>query len=178
MVMAGTRQTPKSSEISFETFFRENYTRLFQYVARRMPASGVEDVVSTTFVVAWKKFDHLQAPSLPWLLRIAGYEISNANRRFRREGSFATNGLQLEPVDDSTELFDGEGVKSALMSLSPSDQEILRLIHWDGLSRSEVAEVLDLTSNAVNVRHHRAMKRFEIAMDRSRVPSTPEGSKP
>ncbi len=145
----------------FEVFFRAHYERLSLYVGRRVPSAGVDDVVSASFVVAWKKFAVVESPSLPWLFRIAGYEVANHRRTLRR---FAGN-VTLELVGDApkvggTDEFDGSPVISALQRLSGFDREILQLIHWEGLTRSEAAEVLDLTTNTVNVRHHRALQRL------------------
>jgi RNA polymerase sigma-70 factor (ECF subfamily) len=57
--------------------------------------------------------------------------------------------------------FDGSMVRSAMATLSDSDQEILRLILWDELSRDDIAQILDLSVNAVNVRYHRALQKLE-----------------
>jgi DNA-directed RNA polymerase specialized sigma24 family protein len=39
-------------------------------------------------------------------------------------------------------------------------------VYWEDLSRSEIAEVLGLSVNAVNVRHHRALDRLSGALNR------------
>jgi RNA polymerase sigma-70 factor (ECF subfamily) len=71
---------------------------------------------------------------------------------------------------------DDEEVIAALGRLSDADQEILRLIHWDSLTRAETAEVLRLTPNATNVRYHRALRRLHNQMppkqSRSRTEDT------
>lgn len=145
----------------FELFFRDNYQLLRRYVARRSPASRVDDVVSATFIVAWKKYATVAEPTLPWLIRIASFELSNAERKARR----ATNEIEVEVMDNlpslSDERFDGALVRRALTCLDTPDQELLRLVHWDELGRAEIAEVLGLTPNAVNVRYHRALKKLE-----------------
>ena len=145
----------------FEVFFRAHYERLSLYVARRFPSAGVDDVVAASFVVAWKKFAVVESPSLPWLFRIASYEVANHRRTLRRFAGNVTLELVGEaPTRGGTDEFDGSQVISAMQRLSGFDQEILRLIHWEGLTRIEAAEVLDLTINAVNVRHHRALQRL------------------
>src|ERR1035441_10005237 len=68
----------------FEVFFRAHYERLSLYVARRVPSAGVDDVVAASFVVTWKKFAVVESPSLPWLFRIASYEVANHRRTARR----------------------------------------------------------------------------------------------
>ena len=48
----------------------------------------------------------------------------------------------------------------AIGHLRPKDQEILRLILWDQIGRSDVAVILACSTNAVDVRFHRALKRL------------------
>ena len=57
-------------------------------------------------------------------------------------------------------------VSKAFSQLSDSDTELLRLVYWENLSRSEIAEVLGLSVNAVNVRYHRALERVSGALNR------------
>jgi RNA polymerase sigma-70 factor (ECF subfamily) len=152
----------------FEDFFRDHYQRLAQYVARRVPAPHVDDVVSTTFVVAWKKFDRVENPSLPWLFRIASYEVANQRRALRNIGAIVTLDTTEEIRQEILDDFDGTDVIGALHRLSDDDQELLRLVHWDGLSRAEVAEVLNATVNATNVRYHRALQRLHSQMPTDR----------
>ncbi len=151
----------EDSTTSFETFFRENYSSLWRYVARRVPASSVDDIVSTSFVVAWKKFSSIEAPSLPWLIRIASFEVSNDRRKLRREGLRIVSGAIEEIAGPRDDAFDGSLVRAALTGLSVSDQEVLRLVLWDELSRADIAQILGISTNAVNVRFHRALKNFE-----------------
>ena len=45
------------------------------------------------------------------------------------------------------------------------DQELLRLVYWDGLSHAEIAPVLDISVNAVAVRVHRARTRVKARLE-------------
>ena len=151
----------------FELFFRRHYEHLTQYVSRRTPFSQVDDLVSTTFIIAWKKFHQTKNPTLPWLLQIAKYEIANKRRSERTR----QNNVTLINVEEFPETrrggdFDGDEVVSALLRLSPSDQEVLRLVHWDGLSRDDAAKALGVRVNTANVRYRRALRRLQ-----SQVPS-------
>jgi RNA polymerase sigma-70 factor (ECF subfamily) len=159
----------------FELFFRDNYRWLRRYVARRVPESRVDDIVATSFIVAWKKYEAVSEPSLPWLVRIAHFEVSNAARKSNR----AFNEIEIAVLDNvpdtPVEGFDGSAVRRALACLDSSDQELLRLVHWDELSRNEISDVLGLTSNAVNVRYHRALKKLENEMPLSNDPPSQKG---
>jgi RNA polymerase sigma-70 factor (ECF subfamily) len=42
----------------------------------------------------------------------------------------------------------------------------LRLSSWDGLTRSEIAQVLGINDNAVDQRLHRARSRLKVRFDR------------
>ncbi len=48
----------------------------------------------------------------------------------------------------------------ALDRLPLADQELLRLLAWDGLTQAEAGVVLGISANAVAIRLHRARKRF------------------
>lgn len=145
----------------FEWFFRENYSNLSRYVARRVRRSKVDDVVSASFLVAWEKYSTVASPSLPWLIRIASFEIANVWRKEGRERRLATVAQLNEIATSSGENFDGSAVLSAMATLGESDQEILRLVLWEELPREDIALVLGLSRNAVNVRFHRALQNFE-----------------
>jgi len=145
----------------FETFFRENYSSIWRYVARRTLQSKVDDVVSASFIVAWEKYSTVDNPSLPWLIRIASFEVANARRKQSREHERAFSAVLEEFAAPFGEDFDGSSVRSAMATLGESDQEILRLVLWDELPREDIALVLGLSNNAVNVRYHRALQKFE-----------------
>ena len=158
---------PTSSEdliTGFELLFRDNYSSVWRYVARRVPAARTDDIVSASLVVAWEKFSLVDNPSLPWLIRIASYEIANARRRQRREQLRTLPSESIELAAPSSDDFDGSAVRKALATLREADQEILRLVLWDELPREDIAEVLEISTNAVNVRFHRALRRLERSL--------------
>ena len=66
----------------------------------------------------------------------------------------------------------------ALASLSPADQELLRLVAWEELGNQQIAAVLGITPNAVAIRLHRARARFADALARETPGRRPEISGP
>ena len=158
----------------FEEFYRDNFSALSQYVARRLPSSSRDEVVAAAFVAAWKKFASVDAPSLPWLYRIASFEVSHERRRLGR----APVSVELPDLraTDEFDLEDVIDISNAFTTLSPRDQEVLRLIYWEGLSRSDAADTLGCSVNALNVRLHRAQARLRATVP-SRVSSS-ESSAP
>jgi RNA polymerase sigma-70 factor (ECF subfamily) len=148
----------------FEDFFNEHYQAVSRYVARRVPTSTHDEVVAAAFVVAWRKFASTASPSLAWLYRIAGYEVAHERRRLGRQPQVAEfNDLHLIDIAPLDEAID---VSRAFSQLTESDAELLRLVYWENLGRREIAEVLGVSVNAANVRHHRALERLSGALHR------------
>ena len=51
-------------------------------------------------------------------------------------------------------------ISSAFSKLNESDQDVLRLLFWEDLSRQEIAVVLDCSINTLNARIQRALERL------------------
>jgi RNA polymerase sigma-70 factor (ECF subfamily) len=49
-------------------------------------------------------------------------------------------------------------LQEALGRLSPGDREVLLLTYWDGLSSSEISDLLNTSATAIRMRLHRARK--------------------
>ncbi|HVB51046.1 MAG TPA: sigma-70 family RNA polymerase sigma factor [Acidimicrobiales bacterium] len=148
----------------FEDFYNEHYAAVSRYVARRLPKSSHDEVVAAAFVVAWRKFASATGPSLAWLYRIASYEVAHERRRLGRQPQVAElNDLHLIDIAPLDEVID---VSRAFSQLSESDAELLRLVYWENLGRTEIAEVLGVSVSTANVRHHRALGRLSGALHR------------
>src|SRR6266498_3233391 len=50
----------------FERVFRACHPAVYRYAARRVAPDAVQDVVSETFLVAWRRFGDLYGEPLPW----------------------------------------------------------------------------------------------------------------
>jgi RNA polymerase sigma factor (sigma-70 family) len=128
-------------------------------------ASIADDVVSETFLVAWRRLDDAPASPLPWLIGIARNVRLNARRGARRQAALAER-LSREdsnaPVEQPSP--DGDLVRAALASLSERDREVLLLSAWDDLDRDAIAAVLGCSKANVGVRLHRARRRFAAAL--------------
>ena len=163
--------TPKSRLARFDALFTEHQRSVLAYAMRRTQTlADAEDVAAETFTVAWRKFDTVPtAEPLPWLYAVARRVLANQRRgRGRRERLAAL--LRVEDV--ATPMRAGEDrdgpAFEALTSLSPADQELLRLVAWEELGNQEIAQVLGITPNAVAIRLHRARARFADALARER----------
>jgi RNA polymerase sigma-70 factor (ECF subfamily) len=163
--------TPTAPLTRFEALFAAHQRDVLAYAMRRSDThADAEDVAAETFAIAWRKLAAVPNEPLPWLYAVARRVLANQRRGNSRRERLAA----LLRVDDvPTPVRVGEDLDGpafeALASLSPADQEILRLVAWEDLRNHQVAEVLGITANAVALRLHRARARFADALARSGV---------
>ncbi len=175
-----TGDSPSDDTSSFRQLFVSTYPQVVAYVRRRShDRAEIDDVVSEVYAAAWRRRLDLSpdgAP-LPWLYGIAANVLRNhwraGSRRLR-----LVDRLEAEPHPetggDPAER-PGAEIRAALDRLSFDDQEVLRLVAWEGLSHAEVGQVLGCTTNAVGIRVHRARQRLEAELTpRSRPADTPD----
>jgi len=165
-----TQPEGRAGEAEFERLYREHVRDIARYVARRVPPSSRDEVVANTFVAAWQKIDSVPEPNLQWLYRIAFFEVSHELRRLRRVADLP----QVPPTVefDSAQLEADDQVRYVLQRLTPSEQELIRLVHWEGQSRQEIAQILGVSANLVNVRLHRIHRRIEKRLEGAHVSAT------
>jgi RNA polymerase sigma-70 factor, ECF subfamily len=151
----------------FEQIYEEHREAVRAFVRRRAPESLVEDVVSETFLVCWRKLDRVPDEPLPWLYAVARKTLANQRRRLAREqrvgvADRASAVAEPEPVRDTV-------LAAAFAALSDGDREVLRLIAWEGLTLSQAAVVLGCSALACRVRYHRAKTRLARRLEASQA---------
>ncbi len=162
--------TPISALARFDALFTEHQRRVLAYAMRRTQTlADAEDVTAETFTIAWRKIDAIPTEEpLPWLYAVARRVLANHRRGLGRRERLAAL-LRVEDV--ATPLRAGDDhdgpAFAALATLSPSDQEVLRLVAWEELGNQQIAAVLGITPNAVAIRLHRARERFANALARN-----------
>ena len=169
---------PQPRRARFEALFRGHHSAVQAYARRRVPSEAVDDIVSETFLVAWRRLDDVPEPPLPWLLTVArnvvGTEWRGAARRERLW--LKAQSRQLEGYDPAEhEIADGR-VLAALARLKERDREALTLVAWDGLAPAEAASVLGEPSARFRQRLHRAGRRLRVQLDdelRGEEPAVP-----
>lgn len=70
----------------FEQIYEEHREAVRAFIRRRAPEAVVEDVVSETFLVCWRKLDRVpdEPLPLPWLYAVARKTLANQRRRLVR----------------------------------------------------------------------------------------------
>jgi len=156
----------KESPDDFERVFNECYEPVLRYVARRVAADAVQDVVSETFLIAWRRHGDLRGEPLPWLLGIARRAAATQRRgSARREALRERLHAERTPVEGSAGIEASDPrLGQALACLPERDREALMLIAWDGLDHRTAAQVMGCSTGSLTVRVHRARRRLARAL--------------
>ncbi|WP_193106606.1 RNA polymerase sigma factor [Brachybacterium sp. FME24] len=165
-----TPQTP-GDEQRFTALFDDAYTDVLRFVRRRHGEDGAEDVVSDTFLTAWRRLDDLPTDhgnARAWLFGIARGTLANSRRGAHRRQALgirlaAIEGSSAAPLDDSAALT--IDLARAWRYLSATDQETLALAVLDGLTSAQAARVLSTTAVAFRLRLSRARRRLRRLVD-------------
>jgi RNA polymerase sigma-70 factor (ECF subfamily) len=146
----------------FEEIYDCHREAVEAYARRRVPADLVDDVVSETFLVCWRKLGDVPGDPLPWLYAVVRKTIANQRRAAARAvtggGGEAVATGAPEPVGDPQ-------LAAAFARLSDRDREVLRLVAWEGLSLAQASTVLGCTTVSCRVRFHRAKRRLAALLE-------------
>jgi RNA polymerase sigma factor (sigma-70 family) len=151
-------------ETRFRALFGLAYAPLCRYARHRgLTGPDAEDLVAQTLEIAWRRLDDVPADEpLPWLYAVARNLWRNQARRDGRRRALLAR-WRAWPLaaagEDPAELEPGV-LRAALASLSEADQEVVRLVAWDGLTPAEAAVVLGCSHVAARARLHRARCRL------------------
>jgi RNA polymerase sigma-70 factor (ECF subfamily) len=161
--MAGESPSEIERRARFDELFDVHYAAVRAYVARRSgTAAVVDDVLSETFLVAWRRVDSVPADGLPWLLGVARRVLANQRRGDARRGALVerlADALRRAPIAEPPgELFGELG--EAMAALSPREREALLLVAWEGLGPQRAAQVVGCAPAAFRARLSRARRRL------------------
>jgi RNA polymerase sigma-70 factor, ECF subfamily len=147
-------------------------SRVYAYVAYRIgPGPDAEDVTSMTFERALRyrhTFDSRRGNATAWLIGIARRCIAEAAMQpvpTRVEG-------QPEAVgpDTTADVPERLDLASAVARLTDRERELIALRYGSDLTARQIAEVLEMTTNAVEVALHRALKSLRAVLDAEQPP--------
>lgn len=163
-----TNAISTSPAARFDALFSDFQRSILAYTLRRSASrADAEEAAAETFTIAWRKLASVPAETpLPWLYAVARRVLANQRRAHGRRERLAA--LLTAREDVATPLHLGDDVDgpafAALRTLSPADQEVLRLVAWEELGNQEIATVLGISPNAVAIRLHRARARYAAAL--------------
>ena len=151
----------------FEHLYDQASLQVLGYALRRAGSpEDAADVVSETFLIAWRRLDEVPTgdEARLWLYGVARRVLANQRRgqqrrerlnaRLRDEVAVVSARAMAErPAPDST-------VMAALAGLEETDRELITLVAWEGLDRDQIATMLGCSRATVRVRLHRARHRL------------------
>jgi RNA polymerase sigma-70 factor (ECF subfamily) len=151
----------------FEAVFEEHFDAVLRFAAARTEPEAAKDVTAETFLAAWRRLGDLPAEPRGWLLAVCRRKVVDHYRAAGRRGNLSevlAASPTLNQPDHGEVLVERDHVRASFGRLRPADQELLRLLAWDGLSHAEAAEVLGCKPAAFAVRLHRARGRLREAL--------------
>ncbi|MFE3762344.1 RNA polymerase sigma factor [Streptomyces sp. NPDC059104] len=167
---------PEAFEELYERYAKAVYNHAFRLTG---DWSTAEDVMSATFLDAWRTRERVEAEEergslRPWLLGIATNKARNAGRSARRRWAFLARIPAPEPVEDFAEEAAGRiddvrrlaAVHRAMEGLRHQEREVLALCVWSGLDYQQAARALDVPVGTVRSRLSRARSRLRALADR------------
>lgn len=149
---------------AFGRVFDRHRDRVRRHAYGLVPSpSEAEDVVSVTFLEAWRRRDSIRFVNqsmLPWLLRTATYTCMNLARSERRYRAALARMPVAEHSPDPAELAGQGDVFRAMRRLSLRDQEIITLCVIEDLSTEDAARLLGVRPSSARSRLSRARSRL------------------
>jgi len=146
---------------------------LLHYFERR-DRNDAADLLAETLVVAWRRVDDLPEDVVQarmWLFGIARMVLLGHARDQARRSRLADRLRDLpEPAaNDADQALD---VRAAIAKLPEADAELVRLVHWDGLTLAEAATVVGINASTARGRYQRARTALAVSLAHSVGPRT------
>ena len=167
---------------TFGQLFSDHAQAVYRHVVRSTGNwSAAEDIVSLTFLEAWRLRERLRPDGdsvLPWLLGIATNVLRNTRRAARRHAAALIRLPPAEAMPDFADeivnrMRDSEqlaAAAAALGRLRAAEREVFLLCVWSGLDYAQAAEALGVPIGTVRSRLSRARTKLrEMTADPGRV---------
>lgn len=160
--------TPES-RAALRTALHETSSDLLAYFERRLRARDeAADLLGETMLQAWRRRESLPdetARRRMWLFTIAANVLANHHRSGRRRtalGGRLRDHLSVEPP--GPDLVEVYAVRDAVLRLHDAHRELVMLIHWDGFTIVEAAQLLGLNSSTARGRYAAARQSLKAAL--------------
>ncbi len=159
------RASTRRDQAAFGELVRRHQSAVRHFLRHltRGNAAMADDLAQETFVSAWRNLEGYQArSSFPtWLMGIAHNHWRNARRRQQTTPLESEHLARLEPTPSPAPLSDlREDLTRALSVIAPEEQTALHLCYQQGLSHSEIAEVLGWPVGTVKTHINRGKEKL------------------
>ena len=160
--------TPESTA-DFRAALRDAAEDLLAYFERRLTIrEDAADLLAETMLQAWRRHDTMPEQAerrRMWLFTVAANVLANHHRSTRRRLALADR-LRGHLVTSATEPDHAEAsaVRDAVLRLHAAQRELVMLIHWDGFSIVDAAEILGLNPSTARSRYSAAREELKQAL--------------
>ncbi len=149
----------------FGKIYRRHGKSITAFVRRRVPAGMVDDIVSDTFLAAFrvrKRYDLSRPDAKPWLMGIAMNVIRNTLKREYNASRLPPRPPPpVDPVDDLVDRLSSREQLAALVApnVRPDDIALLHMLSH-GYTYAEIAAALNLPDATIRSRIYRLRQRL------------------
>jgi RNA polymerase sigma-70 factor (ECF subfamily) len=161
---------------AFAALYLRHVDAIYGYCFRRTASwSAAQDLTSVVFLEAWRRRAEVRIDDgstvRGWLFGVAGNVLRTRARSLRRHRAALDQLAARTPTAETRDLADEVAARlddearmarvlAALERLPRTDQELLALTAWSGLSQPEIAATLGLPLGTVKSRLSRARERL------------------
>ena len=169
-----------SGQDNLEASLRAAAPDLLAYFERRVvPRQDAADLLGELMVQAWRNaslapLDEEQRRM--WLYGVARNVLANHTRSIRRRSVLIERIRgHLAAAGDCPDEAEGSAIRDLVARLPESQRELVALVHWEGLTIAQAAEVLGLNASTARSRYSAAREALRAAIDHTEVPSPTGG---
>lgn len=155
---------------------RDTTPDVLAYFERRVqPREDAADLLGEVMIQAWRRVDALPSDverRRMWLFTIAHNVLFNHARTKRRRSALTERirqQLASEPTPDYSET---AAIRDVVDRLPDVQRELVMLVHWDGFSIREAAELLGLNPSTARSRYAAAREALQRSLEPETAPKS------
>ena len=160
----------QSDPTAFDELVLLHQDRVFRLARRLLGWNGeAEEVVQEVFFSAYRQIGQFRQESglSTWLTQITLNQCRSRQRHRSRWLKWLGKRRPTEPeiAKDAVEQDEtSQQVRHAIQQLSPADREVIVLYYLEDRPGKEIAELLQTSAGAIDVRLHRARQKLKVML--------------
>ena len=147
---------------------RESNADLLRFLHRRVGSDDAPDLFGETLLIAWRRVEDLPEDAVEarmWLFGLARGTLLNYARGQRRRLALVDKVRSHMPLRAVAPPADeGGDVRDAMERLKPELAELVQLVHWDGFTLAQAAEIVGVPAATARSRYARAKEELRAAL--------------
>jgi RNA polymerase sigma-70 factor (ECF subfamily) len=170
-VTGGAREGIGRSRAALQEALRANGSDLTAYFERRVqPRDDAADLVAETMLQAWRRHAAMPDDAIQqrmWLFGIAAYVLANHRRATGRRAALAERlraTLGKSQHEETADHATAVAVRDAVERLPAHHRELVRLVHWDGFTLAQAAQLLGIAASTARGRYGKARADLRAAL--------------